>query len=333
MTSTDGDGREAIHRGYRFDIEPSPKHIRIDFNGVTIADSSRAVVMRETRLAPVYYIPKDDVRMDLLERTDLHTHCPFKGNASYWNLRVGERVAENAIWGYEDPSRRRRASRTMSPSTGRKWMPGTKTARACCDPSHDRRRRQSVRRLADAQGAPCEDGGRAGPGIRRDAGQGRPAGLAPARDDQDASSPGSWHIYTWQSDADQIEVYHPTYEVLEKRSFQDSPFALILNGEGGIRRRLTGPSPKLDFPILEDLKEEGATDYVAIPLKFSDGQLNSITLVSKAPDGFTTEHLGELYEILPMLARVIEVHAMHRTAASCSTPISERTQGVGCLTG
>ena len=68
---------------YRIEVEPSPRHVVVVFNGETVADSRRAVLVRETRLPPVYYLPREDVRLDLMERTEYHTHCPFKGNASY----------------------------------------------------------------------------------------------------------------------------------------------------------------------------------------------------------------------------------------------------------
>lgn len=73
------------------------------FNGETIVDSKRSQLLCETGQRPVYYFPREDVRMDLLEATDHHTHCTYKGDASYWTLRVGERVAENAVWSYANP--------------------------------------------------------------------------------------------------------------------------------------------------------------------------------------------------------------------------------------
>ena len=88
---------------YRITIAPSPKRVKVVFNGTVIADSSKALVMHETRLAPIYYLPRDDVRMEHLERTEHHTHCPFKGNAAYWTIRVGDKAAENAVWSYEQP--------------------------------------------------------------------------------------------------------------------------------------------------------------------------------------------------------------------------------------
>jgi len=84
-------------------FEDSPRRVRIVFNGETVADSKRAKLMHETGLLPIYYFPQEDVRSELLEESDHSTHCPFKGDASYWSVRVGERVAENAVWGYPEP--------------------------------------------------------------------------------------------------------------------------------------------------------------------------------------------------------------------------------------
>ena len=91
------------HPDYRVDLEPGPRRVRIVFNGETIADSGNALVVHETAHQPSYYFPRDDVRLDLLERTEHHSFCPFKGKASYWTLRAGGRVAENVVWSYEDP--------------------------------------------------------------------------------------------------------------------------------------------------------------------------------------------------------------------------------------
>ena len=88
---------------YKIAFEGSPRRVRVKFNGETIADSTEARLLFETRHLPVYYFPRADVRMDLLAPTDHHTFCPYKGTASYWTIRVGERSAENAMWSYPDP--------------------------------------------------------------------------------------------------------------------------------------------------------------------------------------------------------------------------------------
>jgi len=77
--------------------------VRVTCNGRVVADTTRALVLRETTLRPVFYIPRDDAEMALFERTAHRTHCPYKGDASYYSIRVGDRLAENAIWSYEQP--------------------------------------------------------------------------------------------------------------------------------------------------------------------------------------------------------------------------------------
>jgi uncharacterized protein (DUF427 family) len=70
--------------------------------GETIADSRRALMLHESGLQPIYYFPPEDVRSDVLEPSDRHTHCPKKGDASYYTIRVGDRVVDNGAWYYPD---------------------------------------------------------------------------------------------------------------------------------------------------------------------------------------------------------------------------------------
>jgi uncharacterized protein (DUF427 family) len=89
-------------RGHPITIEPNPKRVRIVFDGRVVADSTRALTLKEATLPPVQYIPREDADMSLLERTAHKTHCPYKGDAAYYSIRV-ERAAENAVWTYEEP--------------------------------------------------------------------------------------------------------------------------------------------------------------------------------------------------------------------------------------
>ena len=84
-------------------MELSPKWVRVFFNGQAVADSKGAYLLHESNHIPVYYFPKGDVRLDLMTPTDKHTHCPYKGHASYYTVRVGGREAENAVWHYPQP--------------------------------------------------------------------------------------------------------------------------------------------------------------------------------------------------------------------------------------
>ncbi len=69
----------------------------------TVADTRRALVLQEASYKPVFYIPREDAQLALLEKTTHGTHCPYKGDASYYSIKVGDRIAENAIWSYEAP--------------------------------------------------------------------------------------------------------------------------------------------------------------------------------------------------------------------------------------
>jgi uncharacterized protein (DUF427 family) len=84
-------------------VEPTARRVRAVLGGVALVDSTRALLLFETEHLPVYYVPIADVRMDLLTATGRRTHCPLKGDASYWTVTVGDRVAENAVWGHPDP--------------------------------------------------------------------------------------------------------------------------------------------------------------------------------------------------------------------------------------
>ena len=81
-------------------LEPSPRWVRVLFNGQVIADSKHMELLHEPGQLPVYYFPQEDVRMEYLIQTDYHTHSPLKGEATYWTVKVGEKFAENAAWAF-----------------------------------------------------------------------------------------------------------------------------------------------------------------------------------------------------------------------------------------
>jgi uncharacterized protein (DUF427 family) len=84
-------------------IEPCEKWIRVKVGGETIADTRNALLLSESGLQPVYYFPAGDVRADVLEPSDRHTHCPKKGEASYHTIRVGDTVVDAGAWYYPEP--------------------------------------------------------------------------------------------------------------------------------------------------------------------------------------------------------------------------------------
>ncbi len=305
------ESREKTHVGYRMTIEPEAKRIRAVLDGVTVADSASVMVMKETRLRPVFYFPRDDVRMDLLQSTDRRTYCPFKGNASYWSITAGDKTAENAAWSYEDAYDEAamvedyiafywgKMDLWIADDAEIKEQPAADT-NAKTNPLvdwlvHDAWKATSTVELVEALVSALDRTGFPIWSLRLFVRTLNPQLFA--------------RFYSWKRGRAEIIEREATHAGAQSEQFLDSPFALVIGGQGGVRRRLEGANPRLDFPILSDLIEEGATDYVAVPLRFSDGQINVLTLISDAPDGFSTDQLGHLYEVLPNLGRLLEAHA------------------------
>ena len=84
-------------------FEAAMRRARAAFANHVIADTEEAVILREASYPAVYYFPKDDVEMSFFAQTNHHTHCPYKGDASYWSALIDGQIAENVAWSYEDP--------------------------------------------------------------------------------------------------------------------------------------------------------------------------------------------------------------------------------------
>jgi uncharacterized protein (DUF427 family) len=84
-------------------ITRNGKRVRVSFAGQVIADTTRALSLKEARYPAVNYIPREDADMGALKRTDHASHCPYKGDASYFTISVNGRSAGNAVWTYEQP--------------------------------------------------------------------------------------------------------------------------------------------------------------------------------------------------------------------------------------
>jgi uncharacterized protein (DUF427 family) len=95
--------QQATVAGHRVWTEPNERRVRVFVGGEAVADSSSTIYLFETGHLPVYYFPRADVRFDLLEPSDNRTHCPYKGDASYYTVVVGDRRVENAVWAYPVP--------------------------------------------------------------------------------------------------------------------------------------------------------------------------------------------------------------------------------------
>lgn len=93
----------AMTAGHSVTVTPADVRIEVFVKGERIASSDRALALDETGLPRRWYLPQDDIRMDLLHPLNMHTSCPFKGEASYWTLTVGDAVLDGVAWGYPEP--------------------------------------------------------------------------------------------------------------------------------------------------------------------------------------------------------------------------------------
>lgn len=121
--------------------------------------------------------------------------------------------------------------------------------------------------------------------------------------------------YEWRRDRGTVTEHLPPHGILRNSQYLDSPMSAIFDGDvRGIRRRLDTPDPRLDYPILRELLAEGATDYVAMPLTFTDGKVNAVTIASDRQGGFSDEQLNQFYDMVPVLSLLLENHSNRRTA-------------------
>lgn len=84
-------------------IEANPRRIVVTVAGKVVADSRRSLTLTEASYAPVHYVPREDVDMSLLARTDHTTYCPYKGECNYYSITIGGDRSTNAVWTYEKP--------------------------------------------------------------------------------------------------------------------------------------------------------------------------------------------------------------------------------------
>jgi len=94
---------EGMTSGHRITITPTERHLEVMLGGEKLAVSDRPVLLDETGLPTRYYVPQEDVRTELLRPTSHQTTCPFKGEASYWSVVLGDEVYDDIVWSYQTP--------------------------------------------------------------------------------------------------------------------------------------------------------------------------------------------------------------------------------------
>ncbi len=138
--------------------------------------------------------------------------------------------------------------------------------------------------------------------------------------------------YRWERGGEAL-IFSPGHDIVNDPEYLDSPFRLIHDGAGGIRRRLEDPSVEMDFPILKTLKAQGATDYLVAPIVFSNGVVNAVSFTTDRAGGFSIEELGLVYDLLPVLTLILEAQSTRRMAAALLDTYLGRQAGERVLQG
>lgn len=314
-----------LSQDYALRIDPLGGIVTAWRGDTLIARTNRAKVMYETRIPPTVYFPREDVLVPISEPTDLKTFCPFKGTARYRDLVLGEESLTNAIWSYDNP---------LPESTGIAgyigFMPGVATRLELGD-------NELSPPPASNISAPLVDWLLRGATFCKS-----PEEFTMALADQLQKNGVSvsrmsvliWSLHPsiagknliWRKGEEGLTTRLPSYEIFDHPAFINSPLFHVSKGRGGVRQKIGVEYSDNSFPIIEDLRADGATDYVAMPLMFTDGTMNVLTLTCDHPDGFTTGNLGLVFECSFMIARIYEVFSLKDTAQGVlETYVGKRT--------
>ena len=121
--------------------------------------------------------------------------------------------------------------------------------------------------------------------------------------------------FIWWPGAD-VEISEGRFGLFDTPEFRDNPVARVYATRSALRRRLADPDCAMDFPILQELRAEGLTDYLALPLFFTDGSVQLVTCTTRQPGGFTDRQIAGIEAIMTPLAWVAEIRALRRTAST-----------------
>jgi adenylate cyclase len=139
--------------------------------------------------------------------------------------------------------------------------------------------------------------------------------------------------YYWQRGSDEIRVFRAEHGIQDTSMYQQSPMRILFEGAGAVRQRLDLPDVAFRFPLFYELRDEGLTDYVALPVTFSDGKIHGTTWSSDRPGGFASEHLAQIYDLLPAFSLLLEIYLNRRIAITLLDTYVGHAAGERILSG
>jgi adenylate cyclase len=114
--------------------------------------------------------------------------------------------------------------------------------------------------------------------------------------------------FIWQADKGAVEMTEAAHDLLESEAFLKSPIRVVFTEHVEVRRRLADASCPIDFPILDDLRRDGATDFIAAPLRFVNGEVHAASFATRRAGGFREDELAALRRLLPPFTRMVEIY-------------------------
>src|SRR5215472_2707364 len=120
--------------------------------------------------------------------------------------------------------------------------------------------------------------------------------------------------FIWRPGAE-VEIAEGQFGLFDTPEFRENPVARVYATRTALRRRLADPACAMDFPILQELRADGVSDYLALPLLFTDGSVHVVTCTTLQPGGFIDMQIAGIEAIMTPLARVAEIRAWRRTAS------------------
>jgi hypothetical protein len=264
----------------------------------------------------------------ILVPSERRTFCPFKGTASYWHLDLPDGRIENGAFSYETPFEQvaEIAGHIAFLDDGLDQPPSLNAAKTdYSGPLVDWLLRDAW--LVQTADELTEQFGRAMIA----------AGIPLWR-----ISVGIWTLhpqlagrgYIWHRDDGAAEDFNTPHGMLLTPDYLNSPVRHVSEGLGGVRQRLdTAGVTEFRFPVMEELRARGGTDYVAMPLPFSDGQINTMTLTSDDPAGFSTADLGMVFQCVFGLSRFYETMTLRQNTSTLLTTYLGKRSGTRVLNG
>jgi adenylate cyclase len=120
--------------------------------------------------------------------------------------------------------------------------------------------------------------------------------------------------YYWQRGSEEVRVFRAEHGIQQTELYRRSPMRALFEGADAVRQRLDLPDVTFRFPLFYELRDEGLTDYVALPITFTDGKVHGTTWASDRRGGFATDDLAQIYDLLPLFSLLLEIHLNRRIA-------------------